>query len=76
MAWAALAWYGGYPAHTTISYDYFRSVVYPDDSIYVNGENAGTPAEYAYQASAIATKGMPAPRSRIKKYSRWVFMQL
>lgn len=64
IAWAALASYGGYPADTATSYDYGSSVVYQDNDVYVNGENAGTAAEYADQASAIANVGAQAPPAK------------
>ncbi len=40
------------------SYDYGSTVVYQDDSVYINGDVVGTSAEYAEQATEIAEAGM------------------
>jgi hypothetical protein len=63
-AWTAVAWGAvssscGYPEEST-SYDYGSSVVYQDNAVYVNGDNVGTPEEYAQQATAIADAGKQA----------------
>jgi hypothetical protein len=68
-AWTAAAWagsggvadYGGYPVEEAVSYDYGSSVVYEDNSVYVNGENVGTAEQYTEQAAAIAETGTAAP---------------
>ena len=38
-----------------IPYDYGSSVVYQDNSVYVNGQNAGSPEEYSQQAQTLAS---------------------
>lgn len=60
--WSALASTGGYPVEPT-SYDYGSTVVYQDNSVYVDGENVGTAEEYSEQASAIAETGATAQAS-------------
>jgi len=46
-------------------YDYGGNVVVQPQAVYVNGDNAGTPQQYADQAGQIATNGnaQPAPDS-------------
>jgi hypothetical protein len=63
-AWAASSWYSvasycGYPAEP-MYYDYGSTVVYEGDSVYVNGESAGTPEQYAEQAVELADAGREA----------------
>jgi hypothetical protein len=41
-------------------YDYGNSIVYQDNSVYVNGQDAGTSAEYYNQAAALAQSGAEA----------------
>ena len=41
-----------------VSYDYGSTVVYQDDSVYIDGDVVGTSAEYAEQATEIAEAGM------------------
>jgi hypothetical protein len=41
-------------------YDYGTTAVYEGDTVYVNGDSTGTPAEYATQATAIAEAGQAA----------------
>ena len=41
-------------------YDYGGNVVVQPDAVYVNGESAGTPQEYAAQASQLASAGQTA----------------
>ncbi|MCC7338824.1 MAG: hypothetical protein IT422_27335 [Pirellulaceae bacterium] len=60
--WSALASTGSYPAEPT-SYDYGSTVVYQDDSVYIDGENVGTAEKYSEQASAIAETGATAQAS-------------
>jgi hypothetical protein len=63
-AWTAATW----PAVTAwcsipavpINYDYGDTVVIQDNSVTVNGTPAGTSADYAAQATAIADKGQQA----------------
>lgn len=56
LAWGALASYGGYGTEPAY-YDYGTTAVYEGDSVYVNGETAATPEQYAEQATAIAEAG-------------------
>lgn len=50
-----------------IPYDYGGNVVAQPDAVYVNGDPAGTPQEYANQASQLAETGeaaQPAPDTK------------
>jgi hypothetical protein len=47
-------------AETPVVYDYGSNVVIQDDSVYVNGESAGSAADYAAQATTIADTGRAA----------------
>ena len=58
-AWGAVAGSCGYPEDST-NYDYGSSVVYAEDAVYVDGENVGTPEQYAEQAATIADTGKQA----------------
>jgi len=64
--WATPTWgymYGtmGYPADVApIAYNYGDNVTYQDGNVYYGGEDQGTQAEYADQASQIATTGTQA----------------
>jgi hypothetical protein len=63
-AWNAASWgsvssYCDYPAEP-VYYDYGSSVVYQGDTVYVNGDPAGTPEQYAQQAVALADSGSVA----------------
>jgi hypothetical protein len=60
--WAAASNYCGFTA-APITYDYGSSVVYQGDQVYVNGDAAGTPADYAQQAITIADTGRAAQAS-------------
>lgn len=42
-------------------YDYGSNVVVQPSAVYVNGDNAGTPEEYAQQAGQIASSGAAEP---------------
>jgi hypothetical protein len=53
---AAASWVGGGWSEP-YDYDYGGSVVYEDDAVYVGGQAAGTPVQYAEQAMAIADSG-------------------
>ncbi|XZE56010.1 hypothetical protein SH139x_002064 [Planctomycetaceae bacterium SH139] len=64
VTWSALTGYGGYASSEPVSYDYGSSVVYQDDSVYVDGDVVGTTAEYAEQATAIAETGKEAEASQ------------
>lgn len=57
--WSTLASAYSYP-QTPMYYDYGTSVVYQGDQVYVNGDNVGSSAEYAQQATAIASTGREA----------------
>lgn len=57
--WNALSSMYGYP-QTPMYYDYGTSVVYQGDSVYVNGDNAGSAEGYARQASTLADTGRQA----------------
>lgn len=59
VAWASVAAFCGITSPPA-AYDYGSSVVINDNSVYVNGESAGTPEEYATQATAIADTGRAA----------------
>jgi hypothetical protein len=59
LAWGDLAGWGGYGA-SPIAYDYGTTVCYQDDGVYVQGENVGSPEEYAQQASDLASQGASA----------------
>src|SRR5262245_12246794 len=63
-AWATPSWsvvnnYLGF-GPVPYTYDYGDDVVYQDDTVYVGGKAAGTPAEYARQATALAEAGQAA----------------
>lgn len=65
VAWTAATWsnvanYGGYAYAEPVSYDYGSTVVYQDDSVYVNGDVVGTTEEYSKQATTIAETGKEA----------------
>jgi hypothetical protein len=74
-AWAATGWAAGaawtaatWPAITSfcsipatpISYDFGNNVVILDNSVNVNGQDVGTPEQFATQATAIADQGQKA----------------
>jgi hypothetical protein len=57
-AWGTLATYCGIAATALpLSYDYGSTVVINDNSVYINGDSAGTPEEYATQATTLADTG-------------------
>jgi hypothetical protein len=58
--WSALATYFPYPIPAPVYYDYGNTVVYQNNDVYVNGQDAGTPAEYYDQAASLATAGTNA----------------
>jgi hypothetical protein len=47
-------------AAVPVPYDYGSNVVVQSNAVYVNGDGAGTPQDYADQASQIAGTGQPA----------------
>lgn len=53
-------------ARQPMPFDYGGNVVAQSDSVYINGDNAGTPQQYADQASQLAAAGSspPAPDSK------------
>jgi hypothetical protein len=57
----------GLPA-TPVPYDYGGNVVAQSNAVYVNGDAAGTPQEYADQASQIAGTGQSAPSNEDSKW--------
>ncbi|MFI4876819.1 MAG: protocadherin, partial [Blastopirellula sp. JB062] len=58
--WNSLdAWMAYYPAEP-LYYDYGNTVVYQDDSVYVNGEDVGTADQYYNQANQLASDGAEA----------------
>lgn len=58
--WATLGVWLGCSASAPIYYDYGNNVVYQDNSIYVNGENVGTPDQYYAEAQNLAQSGTNA----------------
>ncbi|MCM2369452.1 hypothetical protein [Aporhodopirellula aestuarii] len=60
VTWSNLANYGGYAYAAPVSYDYGSTVVYQDNSVYVNGDVVGTTEEYSAQAETIAESGKRA----------------
>lgn len=64
-AWSAASYadvssYCSIPAEAPPDYDYGSSVVYQDNTVYVNGQASGTAQQYAQQATTIADKGQTA----------------
>ena len=65
-AWAtpnygALYGYWGMPVSVApIDYDYGTTIIYNGDNVYVNGQDQGTPQQYAEQATTIAVQGQTA----------------
>jgi hypothetical protein len=63
-AWTAIPWVGlsaycGYPA-LPINYDYGNTVVFNNNEVYIDGEAAGTPEQFAQQATTLADAGQKA----------------
>ena len=52
-----------------VYYDYGESVVYQDDSVYVQGEPTVSAAEYSKQATALADAGQMA---KVTKEEEWL----
>src|SRR5262245_12160493 len=59
-AYGAVASYCDLDAAAAPDYDYGSAIVYQNNNVYVNGEDAGTAEQYAQQATAIATQGQTA----------------
>jgi len=65
LAWNAASYatvsnYCSLPPDNPPDYDYGSTVVYQDNNVYVNGQQQATAAQYADQATAIATQGQTA----------------
>ena len=61
--WSSVgAWMNYYPA-APVYYDYGNTVTYQDNSVYVNGQDAGTSQQYYDQASSLASTGAQADAS-------------
>jgi hypothetical protein len=58
--WADAAAYCGYDTTQPINYDYGNNVTYQDNSVYVNGQDAGTSEQYYDQAANQASEGTAA----------------
>jgi hypothetical protein len=63
--WAVVTWdylngWFGYGNQAPIYYDYGNTVVYQDNSVYVNGQDVGTSDEYYQQAEDLASTGATA----------------
>ncbi len=58
--WGSLgAWMGYYPAQP-VDYDYGNTVVYQDNSVYVDGQDEGSAEQYYDQAADLANAGAQA----------------
>lgn len=57
--WPAIATYCAIPS-SPINYDYGNTIVYQNNNVYVNGQDAGSAADYAQQATTIADAGQKA----------------
>jgi len=55
-------------ASQPIPYDYGGNVVVQSDAVYVNGDAAGTPQQYASQASQLAVSGQAAQPAEDTKW--------
>ena len=58
-SWGAYADWGGYPAEPSY-YDYGDNVVYQDDSVYIDGNDAYPAEQFDQQAVDLATAGKAA----------------
>lgn len=58
--WGVASDYCGYTEQPPIYYDYGNSVIYEDNNVYVNGDNAGTAEQYYDQAVDLAKSGAQA----------------
>jgi hypothetical protein len=74
--WGDYAGYSGYSdgsgsggsASQPVYYDYGTNVVYQGDSVYVNGDAAGTQEQYAQQATTIADTGKQAQATKEEEW--------
>lgn len=58
--WDSVAvWMDYYPSQP-VYYDYGNTITYQDNSVYVNGQNAGTTEQYYDQAAQVAATGAQA----------------
>jgi hypothetical protein len=67
-AWRACVWndaaaYCGYADAQPVYYDYGNNITYENNSVYVNGNDAGTSQQYYEQAANLATTGAEATAS-------------
>jgi len=69
MAWGGLSGWCGCGS-TPIPYNYGSTVVYQGDTVYVQGQPAGSATEYAQQASALAAQGA-GPDLQLAKDDKW-----
>ena len=69
MAWGGLSNWCGCGA-TPIPYNYGSTITYQGDTVYVQGQPAGTATEYAQQASDLAAQG-DNPDTQLKKDDKW-----
>lgn len=58
--WATLGTWFAYGVAQPVYYDYGNNVVYQDNNVYVNGQDAGTSQEYYQQAQTLAETGAQA----------------
>ncbi len=58
--WGSASTYCGYSEAPPTYYDYGNNVVYEDNSVYINGDSAGTSQEYYDQAADLAAAGAAA----------------
>ena len=59
-AWGDAAAYCGYAEAPPMYYDYGNNITYQDNSVYVNGQSAGTGEQYFDQAASLASTGAAA----------------
>lgn len=73
-AWGAVTgWFNNWGWNEPVYYDYGSggNVVYEGDTVYVNGESVGTPADMAMSAAELST--VPAPESQeVADQSEWL----
>lgn len=58
--WSSAANYCGYNTAQPVYYDYGNNVTYQDNSVYVNGQDAGSTEQYYDQAISLANTGAQA----------------
>jgi len=57
--WGTVSSYAGY-SYEPVYYDYGSNIVYQDNSVYIDGEKAGSTDEYVEKATQIASTGKEA----------------